>query len=186
LKIIKISIIFLFVAVVITSGCTSQTTENNKTFDKGGISFKYPGNWSEKPIPANDQNLTAQSGFQMLTVILEGNGMKDYTVYVGVGKSNMTAGNLQEAADRLYKYYISAEAGDYFNATNVTLKNGYYGFEYAYGGTGASSRKALDCKTYIFTKDNKTAYYIQFATPRGGFEQYKTIIQNIVDSVSLK
>jgi hypothetical protein len=176
-------------AVLLVSGCTSQTGGNNhttnKTFDKDGISLQYPGNWSEKPIPANDQNLTAQSGFKMLTIILQGNEMKDYTVYMGIGKSNMTSGNLQEASDRLYKYYISSEAGDYFNVTNITLKNGYRGYEYIYGGTGASSGKSLDCKTYIFTKDNQTAYYIQFATPRGGFEQYYNIFQNILNSVTL-
>lgn len=104
---------------------------------------------------------------------------------MGIGKSNITAGNLSEAADRLYKYYISAEAGDYLNKTNITLKNGYNGFEYVYGGTGASSGKSLDCKTYIFTKDNKTAYYIQFATPRGGFEPYSNIFQNILNSTTI-
>lgn len=187
-KIYIISILFLAV-VVFVSGCTSQNGENNtttyKSFDKEGISLQYPGNWSEKAIPENDQNLTSQSGFKMLTIILEGNTMQDYTVYMGIGMSNITSGNLREASNRLYKYYISAEAGDYLNKTNITLKNGYNGFVYTYGGTGASSGKALDCKTYIFTKNNKTAYYIQFATPKGGFQQYNTIFQNILDSVTI-
>jgi len=189
-KITIFSVVFLLLAVVVISGCTTQstgnnTTNSNKTFAKEGISFQYPGNWSEKAIPANDANLTTQSGFKMITILLEGNDMKDYTVYMGIGKSNMTAGNLTEAANRLFKYYITAEAGDYLNTTNITLKNGYSGYEYTYGGTGASSGKALDCKTYIFTKDNKTAYYIQFATPRGGFEPYKTTFGNILNSVTL-
>ncbi len=181
---------FLLAAVILVSGCTTQTSGNNtttfKTFDKDGISLQYPGNWSEKPIPANDQNLTTQSGFKMLTIILQGNEMKDYTVYMGIGKSNMTMGNLKEAGERLYKYYISAEAGDYFNVTNITLKNGYQGYEYVYGGTGASSGRSLDQKTYLFTKDNQTAYFIQFATPRGGFEPYANIFQSILDSVTIK
>ncbi len=181
-------LIGILIVVVMASGCTNLAGGNNtsyKTFDKDGISLQYPGNWSEKEIPANDQNLTSQSGFKMLTIVLEGNTLQDYTVYMGIGKSNITAGNLSEAADRLYKYYISAEAGDYLNITNITLKNGYQGFEYTYGGTGASSGKSLECKTYIFTKDNKTAYYIQFATPKGGFIQYKTVFQNIIDSVKI-
>ncbi|MDO5836999.1 MAG: hypothetical protein Q4P17_10860 [Methanobacterium sp.] len=189
-KITLFSVVFLLLAVVVVSGCTTQTTGNNstdanKTFDKAGLSLQYPGNWSEKPIPANDQNLTTQSGFKMLTIVLDGNDIQNYTAYMGIGQSNITAGNLTEAANRLYQYYISAEAGDYSNSTNITLKNGYSGYEYTYGGTGASSGKSLDCKTYIFTKDNKTAYYIQFATPRGGFEPYKNIFQNIMDSVTI-
>jgi len=189
LKHAKIYIFLIVALVVFVSGCTSQNGGNNttgyKTFDKEGISLQYPGNWSEKAIPQNDENLTAQSGFKMLTIILQGDSIDNYTVYMGIGKSNITAGNLSEAADRLYKYYISAEAGDYLNKTNITLKNGYNGFEYVYGGTGASSGKSLDCKTYIFTKDNKTAYYIQFATPRGGFEQYNTIFQSILNSTTI-
>ena len=181
-------IFILLIVVVGVSGCTSQTTGTNttlKTFSKEGITLQYPGNWSEKPIPANDQNLTSKSGFKMLTIILEGNSLADYTVYMGIGKSNITNNNLSEAADRLYRNYISSESGDYLIKTNTTLKNGYPTIEYTYGGTGASSGKALDCKTYIFTKDNKTAYYIQFATPRGGFLPYKTIFQNIMDSVTI-
>ncbi|MBI5458968.1 PsbP-related protein [Methanobacterium sp.] len=188
-KVTLFSIASLLLAVVVISGCTTQSTGNNtssnKTFAQDGISFQYPGNWSEKAIPATDVNLTTQSGFKMLTILLEGNDMNDYTVYMGIGKSNMTAGNLTEAADRLFKYYITAEAGDYLNTTNVTLKNGYSGYEYIYGGTGASSGKVLDCKTYIFTKDNKTAYYIQFATPRGGFESHQNTFQNILNSVTI-
>ncbi|MCE5214279.1 MAG: hypothetical protein LLF83_06120 [Methanobacterium sp.] len=183
---ICIGILILIMVVVSILGLTSPTTVNNptlKTFDKGGISLQYPGNWNEKPIPQNDQNLTAQSGFQMLNIILEGNNLADYTVYMGIGKGNINNNNLSEASDRLYKHYISSESGDYLLKTNTTLKNGYPAIEYVYGGTGASSGKPLDCKTYIFTKDYKTAYYIQFATPRGGFLKNKSIFQAIMDSV---
>lgn len=188
MKKIYICVLFLLLLVVTVSGCTSQNTGTNttmKTFSKDGISLQYPGNWSEKQIPQKDQNLTSQSGFQMLTIILEGNSLQDYTVYMGIGKGNLTNGNLSEAGDRLYRNYISTESGDYLIKTNITLKNGYQGIEYTYGGTGVSSGRALDCKTYIFTKDNKTAYYIQFATPRGGFLQYKSIFQSIMDSVTI-
>jgi hypothetical protein len=178
----------VILAVVGISGCTSQTTGNNttmKTFSKEGITLQYPGNWSEKAIPANDQNLTSQSGFTMLTIILEGNSLKDYTVYMGIGKGTIKNNNLTEAADRLYRNYISTESGDYLLKTNTTLKNGYQAIEYTYGGTGVSSGRSLDCLTYIFTKDNKTAYYIQFATPRGSFLKNKAIFQSIMDSVTI-
>lgn len=180
-------ILILLLAVVGISGCTSQTGTNNtmKTFSKEGISLQYPGNWSEKELPKKDQNLTSQSGFKLLTIILEGNNLNDYTVYMGIGKGNINNNNLSEAADRLYRNYISTESGDYLLKTNTTLKNGYQAIEYTYGGTGVSSGRSLDCKTYIFTKDNKTAYYIQFATPRGGFLKNKAIFQGIMDSVTI-
>ncbi len=184
----KILILFVLIAAVSLSGCTSQNSNSTgyKTFNVEGMSFQYPVTWNDKPIPANDANLTSQSGFKMLGVILDGNEMKDYTAYVGIGKGNITGGNLTEAANRLYKYYISAESGDYLSKTYVTLQNGYSGYVYNYGGTGASSKKALDSQTYILTKDNKTAYYIQFATPRGGFEQYREKFQSLINSINLQ
>jgi hypothetical protein len=180
-----VSILIVLLAVVFVSGCTTQSTTSLNNFSSDGISFQYPGNWSVKPIPANDLNLTSQSGFKMLGVLLDGNELKDYTAYVGIGKGNLTQGNLTEAANRLYKYYISAESGDYLTKTNITLKNGYKGFKYVYGGTGASSNKSLDSVTYIFTKDNQTVYYIQFAVPRGLLDQNSNNFQRLIDSVTI-
>lgn len=184
---LKIGIIILSIAAVLGSGCTTSDTGNNtnhlKTFDKGGISFSYPQNWTEMPLSEDDKKLTAQAGFEQLGKIMEGNELKDYTVYVGIAELNITDGNFQEAASRLYKTYISTISSDYLNITNITLKNGYTGYEYVHGGAGALSGRTLDIKTYVFTKDNKTVYYIQFATPRGGFESNQGKFQAVLDSV---
>lgn len=183
----KIVILLIALSAVLVSGCTGQNSNSTgyKTFELEGISFQYPGNWTLISTPANDGNLTSQSGYKVLGVIVQGTGLQDYNAILEIGKTSIRGGNLTEAADRLYKYYISAESGDYLNKTAITLKNGYTGYLYTYGGTGASSGKSVDVQTYIITKDNQTAYYLQFGTPKGLFEQKKATFQAIVDSIKI-
>ncbi len=46
-------VLIMLVLVVAASGCTSQqSTSSNKTYSANGVSFTYPGNWTE-------QNLTS-------------------------------------------------------------------------------------------------------------------------------
>lgn len=164
-------------------GCINT---NFKTFDKEGISLQYPGNWVEQPIPANDNALANQSGFKIIGVFMEGGGIENYTFYMGIAISNITNSNLTEAAERLNSIFISKEANYAPIVTETTLKNGYESYVYAYNGTGASSGLTIYEKTYVFTKDNKTAYYIMLTTPRSNLGENENIMQKIIDSVNIK
>lgn len=179
----KISVLFLLlVAVVMVSGCTS----NYQNFDKEGISIQYPGNWSENPIPANDQNPANKSGFNIIGVFLEGGTIENYTYYMGVAAGNITNSNLTEAADRLYNNFIIKEANSQPIINRINLKNGYECIVYTYNGTGVSSGQIIYEQTYITTKDNKTAYYVMLTTRRSSGEERNQIFQEIMDSVIIK
>jgi hypothetical protein len=83
----------------------------------------------------------------------------------------------------LYKNFIFKEGGNTVTTAQTTLKSGYESYVYYYNGTGASSGRIISERTYVFTRDNKTAFYIMFATPRNSTEENNEIIQKIMDSV---
>ncbi|MFA0832594.1 MAG: hypothetical protein ACC609_01135 [Methanobacterium formicicum] len=181
----KTIIIMLIVAlsVVMVSGCTFN---GYKTFDKDGLSLQYPGNWTEISIPITDQNMANQSGFNITGVFIDGQSINNYTFIMEIAVANITDSNLTAAADKLNNNYIIKEANTAPYINRTTLKNGYEAIVYTYNGTGASSNLTVYETTYVFTKDNKTAYYIIFATPSNNTSQNQQIIQNIMDSVTIK
>ncbi|MCE5214326.1 MAG: hypothetical protein LLF83_06355 [Methanobacterium sp.] len=175
-------ILLLAMVFIMIFGCTS----NYQTFDKEGIILQYSGNWSENPIPTNDNTLANKSGFKIIGVYLEWGTIENYTYYMGIATGNLTNGNLNESADRLYNNFIIKEANTPPEINHTTLKNGYPCIIYTYNGTGASSGQTIFERTYIFTKDNKTVYYVMLTTRRtSGDEKYR-VFQNIADSVIIK
>lgn len=179
----KTSIIMLIIAVsiVMVSGCASTY----KTFDRAGLSLQYPGNWTEIGIPATDQELANQSGFNITGVFVDGESIGNYTFIMEVGAGNITDINLTAAADNLNNNYIVEEADQAPLVNRTTLKNGYNAIVYSYNATGASSNLTVFATTYVFSKDDKTAYYIIFGIPRNFTESDQQIIQNIMDSVTI-
>jgi hypothetical protein len=180
----KTSIILAILALVIVmiSGCTSS---NYKTFDKAGLSLQYPSNWTEISIPANDQNLTNQSGFNITGVFIEGQSIQNYTFMMEIAVANITNSSLTAAADNLNNNYIIKEANQAPFVNRTTIKNGYETIIYSYNATGASSNLTVSITMYVFTKDNKTAYFTGFATPSNNTQQNQKIIQNIVDTITI-
>ncbi|AUB58820.1 hypothetical protein BK008_11220 [Methanobacterium sp. MZ-A1] len=181
----KTTIIMLILAlsVVMVSGCA---TDNYKTFDKAGLSLQYPGNWTEISAPATDQQLANQSGFNITGVFIDGKSIDNYTFIMEIGVGNITNSTLTAAADNLNNNYIIKEANQAPFVNRTSLKNGYDAIVYTYNATGASSRLTVFATTYVFTKDNKTAYYIIFATPSNNTAENQKVIQNIVDSITIK
>ena len=69
-------VLFILVVVVAASGCTSQNTSSNKTYSANGVSFTYPGNWTE-------QNMTTyqtQFGFTGTVLAVVGDGSNNTLV----------------------------------------------------------------------------------------------------------
>ena len=176
-------IMLILLSVVMVSGCT---TVNYKTFDKAGLSLQYPGNWTQISVPATDQQLANQSGFNITGVFIDGKSIDNYSFIMEIGVGNITNSTLTAAADNLNNNYIIKEANQAPFVNRTSLKNGYDAIVYTYNATGASSRLTVFATTYVFTKDNKTAYYIIFATPSNNTAESQKVIQNIVDSITIK
>jgi hypothetical protein len=180
----KLGIIVILAAVIVmVSGCTSN---NPQTFDKEGLSLEFPGNWKEIPTPSNDQNLANKSGFNIIGVFIDGEEIANYTFLMEIGKTNITNTTLTQAADNLNNNYIIEESNQAPIVNRTSLKNGYDAITFTYNGTGASSNLKLYENTYVFTKDNKTAYFIIFATPQTNIEENQKTIQKIMDSITIK
>ena len=181
----KTTIIMLILAlsVVMVSGCA---TLDYKTFDKAGLSLQFPGNWTEISAPATDQQLANQSGFNITGVFIDGKSIDNYNFIMEIAVANITNSTLTAAADNLNNNYIIKEATQAPFVNRTTLKNGYETIVYTYNATGASSNLTVFATTYVFTKDNKTAYYIIFATPSNNTAENQKVIQNIVDSITIK
>ncbi|OPX58772.1 MAG: hypothetical protein A4E25_01491 [Methanobacterium sp. PtaB.Bin024] len=179
----KTYIIMLIIAasIVMVSGCASTY----QTFNKSGLYLQYPGNWTEIDTPATDQDLATQSGFNITGVFVDGQSIGNYTFIMEIGAGNITDINLTAAADNLNNNYIVNEADQAPIVNRTTLKNGYDAIVYSYNATGASSNLTVFATTYVFSKDNQTAYYIIFGTPLGDTTATQEIIQNIVDSIKI-
>ena len=181
----KTTIIMLILAlsIIMVSGCT---TDNYKTFDKAGLSLQYPGNWTQISAPATDQQLANQSGFNITGVFIDGKSIDNYTFIMEIGVGNITNSSLTAVADNLNNNYIIKEANQAPFVNRTSLKNGYEAIVYTYNATGASSHLTVFATTYVFTKNNQTAYYIIFATPSNNTVENQKTIQNIVDSITIK
>lgn len=178
-----IILIILALGMVMISGCASS---NYKTFDKAGLSLQYPANWTEISIPANDQNLANQSGFNITGAFIEGQSIQNYTFMMEIAVANITNSSLTAAADNLNNNYIIKEANQAPFVNRTTLKNGYETIIYSYNATGASSNLTVFITMYVFTKDNQTAYFTGFATLSNNTQENQKTIQNIVNSITIK
>jgi len=179
----SIIMVILALSMIMVSGCTS--TSNYKTFDKAGLSLQYPGNWTEISAPTTDQNLANQSGFNITGVFIDGQSITNYSFIMEIGVGNITNSSLTQAADNLNNNYIINEANQAPFVNRTTLKNGYEAVIYTYNATGASSGLTVSATTYVFTKNNTTAYYIIFGTPNTNTTENQNIIQTIIDSITI-
>ncbi len=179
-------LILLIIGIIMVSGCASSS--DYKTFDKNGLSLQYPAKWTEISVPANDQQLVNQSGFNITGVFINGTSIQNYSIMMEIAVANITSSNLTAAADNLNNNYIMKEANQAPLVNRTTLKNGYETVIYSYNATGASSNLTILINMYVFTKDNQTAYFVGFATPQNNTNptQNQQIIQNIMDSVKIQ
>jgi hypothetical protein len=173
--------IIMTVLIVIVAGFTI----NYQNFNNEGISLQYPANLNEISIPVNDQALALESGFNIIGVFIEGNDIGNYTFFMEIAIADINNSSLKESAESLNKNFILEEADSTPVVTQKTLKNGYEAYVYTYDGTGASSGLKIYEQTYVFTKDNQTAYYITFAAPHNNMEQTMETILNIIDSITI-
>lgn len=180
----KVSIITIIVAILIV--VVAGFTTNYQSFSEDGISLNYPNNLIEISVPANDQVLANKSGFNIIGDFIVGKEIGNYTFFMEIAVANITNTNFTEAVNRLNTNFILKEANSAPAFNIKTLKNGYMDYVFTYNGTGASSGLKIYEQTHIFTKDNQTAYYITFATPRTNMDEYVGVIQKIVDSIIIK
>ncbi|UTB32736.1 MAG: hypothetical protein NKF70_00150 [Methanobacterium sp. ERen5] len=181
-----ISILILFsILIVAVSGCTNNTIQN-KTFNNSGLTFQYPGNWSD------NATITWTSGdnSQNDTIGTLGNGnVTAGILYINLTKEPLlksynitTLGNLATA---------SWKTGANGNNTNVISQtsrkvNNLTIVEVIYT-TPDPVTNVLYKYYYVLTgKQGQSAYILRFGAPEADFSKYYPQFQSIANSIKVE
>jgi hypothetical protein len=125
-----IYILAVVLVVVMASGCTSDEWASNKTYSGNGITFQYPGTWSENAT----KTVTVPSGSQSIAAV----GSSDQAFAIGsITASGLDTASIQSVLNQLIQEYQTQGYGasksitvDGSTATMVTTtskdSSGYY------------------------------------------------------------
>lgn len=113
--ILKIGIIGTLVSIILTSGCTSSSTNETKTFSDGVMSFNYPADFYNINYTGNE----IDSSTMRLIGMLEN---KDgFTIYVCKNKTKIS---LPEANEKTISKVESLFTGKVISTATETNPNG--------------------------------------------------------------
>jgi hypothetical protein len=156
----------LLVVAVAASGCTSQNA-SNKTYSANGVSFVYPGNWSEQ----NSTSLETQLGSSadVLAVVGDGSSYKFGFSKLNIG-SNQRVATLSEWASS-YNSTMKSKGNTFVSGKTSTVD-----------GVKAIQITMLASGTYvtdIFFVKNGTGYLGVYASPTNDTEIFDQIMQSL-------
>lgn len=84
-----ILVLALVLLVVMVSGCTSDQWASNKTYSGNGVTFQYPGAWT-------DEDPSSLSSFTSGVNVVTGVGNTDYTFVLGSIPTNVSTDQIQQ------------------------------------------------------------------------------------------
>jgi len=125
-----IYILAVVLLVVMASGCTSDQWASNKTYSGNGVTFSYPGTWSENAT----KTVTTPSGSNSIAAV----GSNDEGFAIGsISASGLDTASIQSVLNQLVQEYQTQGYGasksvtvDGSTATMITSTNkdssGYY------------------------------------------------------------
>ncbi|MBI4814330.1 MAG: hypothetical protein HY802_08705 [Methanobacterium sp.] len=125
-----IYILAVVLLVVMASGCTSDEWSSNKTYSGNGMTFTYPGTWSENAT----KTVTVPAGSNSIAAV----GSSDEGFAVGsISASGLDTASIQSVLNQLVQEYQTQGYGssksitvDGSTATVITTTNkdssGYY------------------------------------------------------------
>lgn len=125
-----IYILAVVLLVVMASGCTSDEWSSNKTYSGNGITFQYPGTWSENAT----KTVTVPSGSHSIAAV----GSSDEGFAIGsITASGLDTASIQDVLNQLVQEYQGQGYGasksitvDGSTATMITTtskdSSGYY------------------------------------------------------------
>lgn len=183
-KIISLILLILILAVIGISGCTDTAPIQNKTFNKNGINFQYPGNWSDNATITFTQNTS--------NVIEEIGTLGNGNVTLAVLYLNMTKypqyaqfdiGTLKDLA-------ISSWKSDGTNTSILSNINSPIGNRTAYEVIYTAPdpvNNVLFKNYYVMMGDKgKEVYILRFNAPEADFAKYYDQFKSIESSVQIQ
>lgn len=168
------------------SGCTNLNPVQNKTFSSSGLTFQYPGNWSD------NVTITWTSGSNLTNSSIG-----------SLGNGNVTLGVLyiNESQQPIFKSFeieslgkLATQAwkeGSNGNNTNIVshtsrLLNNNTMVEIIYT-TPDPATNVLYKYYYVMTgQKGKSVYMLRFGAPDADFAKYYPQFQSIANSIQLQ
>lgn len=180
-----IGILMIIGLVVSISGCTSFGTApvQNKTFSKSGITFQYPGNWSDNTT----MNFAKSAGKDVELIGTLGNGNVTLAVqYVNVTKHPNDAGSADEVKDLSVSLAKASVNPNILSDTNRQIDN-KTAYELIYTIPDAVTNVTYK-KYYVFINNanNKNQYSLLFSVPESEFAKYYEQFNAIASSIHIQ
>ena len=169
----------LFLPDETTSDTTStSTTSLSKTFSKGGITFKYPGDWETKktePSTDNTQNLGVLAS------------PDDFGVFVSkeVIPAGETGITVKEAYENTKKNFKKDPYTLEFISESQRTVNGIKAYQMIFTLKGGNNQ-TNKCQYLIMGEDGQVIYYLQFMDSESSFNSNKAVIEEIINTIQIE
>lgn len=162
-----IVLLVLLALVVSVSGCTSQNTTNNKTYSANGVSFTYPGSWSEE----NTSTLQSELGSAGTVIVVVGDNS---TNKFGVAKANLAGGQTISNVDEWASNYNSTmkNAGSTYVSEKKLTVDGVDASQMTFQNSGVYI-------TDIFFIKNNVAYLAVLASTNNDQKILDLLLKNL-------
>lgn len=171
-KVIRISgILVLIILVVLTSGCTSNSTIN--TYSGNGISFNYPPGW-------NITSPNTSGTYTTFSVIVSKDPVQEGTeVQINVMPSNASTQDVVNSA----KEFI---VPNWTKLSNGTLKiDGNTAYQVTYIDNDYGPEEGIRCEQIGFVKNGKI-YSIVLSAPYYNFDKEKSNFNIVLNSLKVQ
>jgi hypothetical protein len=159
-------VIVLLVVAVSASGCTSQNI-SNKTYSANGVSFIYPGNWSEQNATSLETELGSTG--DVLAVVGNGSNYKFGFAKLNIG-SNQRVATLSEWASN-YNSTMRSKGSTYVSEKSSTV-NGVKAYQLTMQSAGTYV-------TDVFFVKNGTGYLAVYASKSNDTEILDQLMQSL-------
>ena len=161
-------VLIMLILVVAASGCTSQqSTSSNKTYSANGVSFTYPGNWTEQNLTSLQSQVGSSA--DVLGVVGDGSGNKFGVIRLNLG-SNQRVATLNEWASN-YNSSMKEQGSTYISEKSLTVD-----------GVKAYEITLLGNNSYvsgIFFVKNGTGYVLTHASPNNDQKTLEMLMKNL-------
>ena len=159
-----ISIITILVVIVLISGCASKSMPNTKNYSENGLSFTYPGNWSELDTTSY-QSVLGDRG-QLLVLVGDGSNSA-----FGVAKLNNEKNQTLENLVITYKLSLKSNGTEFISEGPITI-DAVKGHEITVKASGNYFSSILFFK-------NNSSYLVGFESQNDDQQIFNQIIKSL-------
>jgi len=160
-----ISIITILVVIVLISGCASkQSLPNTKNYSANGLSFTYPGNWSEMDTTFY-QSILGDKG-QLLVLVGDGSNSA-----FGIAKLNTEKNQTLKDLVITYKLSLKSNGTEFISEEPITI-DAVKGHEITVKASGNYFSSILFIK-------NNSSYLVGFESQNNDQQTFNQIIKSL-------